>query len=67
VEPHGDDDMSSMASLNLTNGEITWIRRDRLKIRCNMDYSSFPFDKQLCFYEIGSTTDTDETIVSKNR
>jgi len=55
--------MSESARLNLSNGEITWVRRHKLEIKCDVDYSTFPFDKQRCTYEIGSTDDTDETIV----
>jgi hypothetical protein len=63
IQRHGSGDMSDTVFLDVTSGRLTWVRRYKLTIRCNMDFSNFPFDEQTCYYQLGSTMSNTSIMV----
>jgi len=54
--------MSKLAVIN-NNGTVTWMPHARLRSRCFMDLSLFPYDTQKCTQAFGSWT-YDKTLVN---
>lgn len=54
--------MDKLAIVN-SSGVVLWTPHGRLRSYCNPDWSSFPFDTQLCFLEFGPWT-YDRTLVN---
>ncbi|XP_041352662.1 neuronal acetylcholine receptor subunit alpha-3-like [Gigantopelta aegis] len=55
------DIMETMAVV-YTSGHVTWSPSGRLKSRCNVDLTKFPFDKQRCSMNFGSWTYSDNKL-----